>query len=330
MVKFPNLLKNRGNHLFEVAVIFVSVMAAFIAEDWREERRDRQDFNEILLEIEANLRLDYLDYAGDVTDVQHTLRGIDSLLSNHTLHGDSIAKYFSYTLFYAWPDCYCIGIEQLRNSNSHESIYDILIPALNNYYGYIDFLREIAPTRFTQQAENMRDFLISKNLASPGMLKVGYEKLSDTDIQAYREVLNDPELISRLKHMRTILKYQLRYHDYIAQLAANLLKTFERIRKDEFTIGLIGSATDMGWSQEFPDVALDRTGPNTWEKVVTLKNGELKFRADNMSLLDWGSANFPKGVGTKPGLNIPVNAGTYLVKFNHKTGEYSFTVKEYL
>jgi hypothetical protein len=53
--------------------------------------------------------------------------------------------------------------------------------------------------------------------------------------------------------------------------------------------------------------------------------GPAKFRQDNAWTINWGNAAFPTGTGTQGGDNIAITtAGTYDVKFNRVTGEYSF------
>jgi hypothetical protein len=58
---------------------------------------------------------------------------------------------------------------------------------------------------------------------------------------------------------------------------------------------------------------------------MELLDGEAKFRADNDWILSWGSGDFPSGVATTDGANIPITAGDYLIRFNSFTGAYSFT-----
>lgn len=53
--------------------------------------------------------------------------------------------------------------------------------------------------------------------------------------------------------------------------------------------------------------------------------GPAKFRQDNAWTINWGSADFPIGIGTQGGADIGITtAGTYDVTFNRSTGEYSF------
>lgn len=55
--------------------------------------------------------------------------------------------------------------------------------------------------------------------------------------------------------------------------------------------------------------------------------GPAKFRQDNAWTINWGNAAFPSGIATQGGDNIAITtAGTYDVKFNRVTGEYSFTI----
>jgi hypothetical protein len=52
---------------------------------------------------------------------------------------------------------------------------------------------------------------------------------------------------------------------------------------------------------------------------------ELKFRENADWAVNWGSPDFPSGVGVINGANIPVPVGSYVVTFNCTTAEYNFT-----
>lgn len=90
------------------------------------------------------------------------------------------------------------------------------------------------------------------------------------------------------------------------------------------TVGIIGDATPGGWSND-TDLIKNPANPFLWSATFILTAGEAKFRAENDWGVNWGAANFPNGVGTQGGANIPVTAGTYVVTFNSGTGEYTFT-----
>jgi hypothetical protein len=89
------------------------------------------------------------------------------------------------------------------------------------------------------------------------------------------------------------------------------------------TIGIIGDATPGGWDAD-TDMDQDPNLPYIWRKRLVLTDGEAKFRAENDWTFNWGAGDFPTGVGTQDGANIPVPAGEYKITFNSITGEYSF------
>jgi hypothetical protein len=88
-------------------------------------------------------------------------------------------------------------------------------------------------------------------------------------------------------------------------------------------LGIIGSATPGGWDAD-TDMIRNPSNPFMWSKIITLIDGESKFRADDAWTVNWGNSTFPQGTGTQDGPNIPTLSGTYFVTFNSGTGEYSF------
>ncbi|MFN7117910.1 MAG: SusF/SusE family outer membrane protein [Saprospiraceae bacterium] len=87
-------------------------------------------------------------------------------------------------------------------------------------------------------------------------------------------------------------------------------------------VGIIGSATPKGWGE---DTDMTHIGNGVFELVITLTDGEAKFRADDAWTVNWGAADFPSGIGRQDGPNIPISAGTWRVRFEPGTGAYSFT-----
>lgn len=85
--------------------------------------------------------------------------------------------------------------------------------------------------------------------------------------------------------------------------------------------GVVGSATPNGWNG--PDIPLTYdANSNTWSVVVTLTDGEIKFRNNN----DW-SANYgdngADGTLEANGSNIIVAAGNYLITLDFTALSYS-------
>jgi len=90
---------------------------------------------------------------------------------------------------------------------------------------------------------------------------------------------------------------------------------------EEYSWGLVGSATTNGW--DGPDMMLHYNSfQDDWRTVVTLVDGEVKFRFNN----DWGVNYGDDGAdGTMEanGANIAVSAGHYLVTMNLNTQSYT-------
>ena len=90
---------------------------------------------------------------------------------------------------------------------------------------------------------------------------------------------------------------------------------------EAYTWGLVGSATANGW--DGPDMMLNyNTNQDDWKAVVTLIDGEIKFRFNNDWGLNYGDTG-ADGTIENAGDNIAVTAGNYLVTFNLNTLEYS-------
>ena len=91
------------------------------------------------------------------------------------------------------------------------------------------------------------------------------------------------------------------------------------------TVGLIGTATPDGWNSDV-DMTKDAVDESFWFiNSIDLVTGEAKFRAENAWVINWGLGQWPSGVGTQDGPNIPVTGGTYRVSLNSASGEYAFT-----
>ncbi len=108
------------------------------------------------------------------------------------------------------------------------------------------------------------------------------------------------------------------------------------------TLGILGSATPAGWNQ--PEaIDMQRLGPNDWVLEIALVDGEVKFLANREWTMNWGAPRpwvatsggfeagqlsledaFPSGTAWFNGLNIPVRAGHYRVRFNTQSGRYGF------
>ena len=87
-------------------------------------------------------------------------------------------------------------------------------------------------------------------------------------------------------------------------------------------VSIIGDATPGGWDNDTP-MEKDPEDGSTWRLRVDLKQGFMKFRADNDWAVNWGDDQFPAGIAYQDGPDIPVPSdGEYIITFNTTTGEY--------
>jgi len=141
-----------------------------------------------------------------------------------------------------------------------------------------------------------------------------------TDFPVGVGVFNSPDNIPVLADQAG--EYQVSFNTKTLEYSFLLIGNYE-------TIGIIGDATPGGWDAE-TKMTQDANDKSVWRLRVDLLDGEAKFRADNDWAINWGSGDFPSGVGEQDGANIPVVAGDYKITFNSTTGEYVFeAVVEY-
>jgi|GEM_PF-1320719 len=90
-----------------------------------------------------------------------------------------------------------------------------------------------------------------------------------------------------------------------------------------YNIGIGGTFNNWGGTA---DVSMSSTdGINFTVSNHTFPATKVKFRENNAWNLSWGGSTFPTGTGLSNGADIVVPAGTYTVKFNIVSGDYSFT-----
>jgi hypothetical protein len=92
---------------------------------------------------------------------------------------------------------------------------------------------------------------------------------------------------------------------------------------ESYTWGLVGSATLNSW--DGPDMPMTYDSySDSWKAVVTLSEGEMKFRFNNDWALNYGDDG-ADGTIDNGGANIVVAPGNYLVILDLKNNEYSLT-----
>lgn len=91
---------------------------------------------------------------------------------------------------------------------------------------------------------------------------------------------------------------------------------------EEFTWGLVGDATPNGWGG--PDTKLTYDGKlDAWTTVVTMKDGEYKFRQNNKWDVNYGGTATAGILTDKDGANIKIKAGKYKITANFNKLTYT-------
>jgi hypothetical protein len=125
--------------------------------------------------------------------------------------------------------------------------------------------------------------------------------------------------------IRTVLSS---YQEMVSD-AVNLTVTpYSSLLDLSTNLGVVGSATPGGWGNEnIPDLPFYSTStPNVYVAYVTLRDGEIKFRKDNLWTENYGDTG-NDGILDANGDNISVVAGTYKITVNLE--DLSWSMEEY-
>ena len=107
------------------------------------------------------------------------------------------------------------------------------------------------------------------------------------------------------------------------------IQKFEGTVKLFGQIAMPGAYQDWNTGENFMTAMLQKGEVHQWllTDVTYSAATTLKFAADNSWDNNWGATDFPMGIGTQGGPDIPVKAGTYDIYFNDISGVYYFIEK---
>jgi hypothetical protein len=211
-------------YLSQILIIFISVMAAFIAEDWRDNRQDLEKFDMILYEIKKNIQLDSIEIYGDMNRLQDQINIIDQLLKNDPhFHADSMNYYLSRIMFIDWPDYVLTGFEQLKNSKIiSNSLDDELLNLIYEYYQWVNYHNQkIGPT--ISGINNLQEYLIDQRFYSGRK-----DTLTEYEANSIRDLLMDTEFIIRLKYLSQDRNLELRIYQTMRRKSDRILDMFNK------------------------------------------------------------------------------------------------------
>ena len=307
-------------YFFEVIVIFASVMLAFIAEDWREERQDQEDFDLIIEEIKSNIRLDSIELTQDIDAIRTQIMAADRLLKYEPDQSVNqlIQDFMIITQFTRWADYKSTGITQLRNSKVLPN-NSAVIDEINRYYTYLEYSRESTPNRWVRIIDDFKQLMIDLGLPPPDL------SLDPKEKNKIALAITNPKVRSHVHHIKQNRQQQLSIWNTKIGQALRALDVLEGKEDLVQFIALVGNATGSGEKGWDIDIRMKRMEqPHLWVLNQDLSTGFVKFRANGFWALNWGNSGFPNGKGYRDGPNIPVDSAYYQITFNSLTGEYRF------
>jgi len=118
------------------------------------------------------------------------------------------------------------------------------------------------------------------------------------------------------------------YQEMVSNAVTLTVTPYSSLLDLSTNLGVVGSATPGGWGNEnIPDLPFFTTdAPNVYVAYVTLRDGFIKFRKDNLWTENYGD-NGNDGSLESSGADIPVTAGTYKITVN--LVELTWSMEEY-
>lgn len=215
-------------YLIEVFVIFLGVMLAFIAENWRENLQDKEDFRMIMHEIEKDIRLDSIEMHSDKSAIIDQIGCIDKLLNEPlSLLGRPKGSLPNRTcldiiMFYDWPDYVTTGYHQLENSKIVPAGYDEgLMMKIYEYYQWIDYHYLLVGPAINDVQELQRYFI------EKGFPPVEKDTLSESDLAAFQNLQRDTVFVTLLKYLKYNRKMELRVYEEMQEKSTTILEMFK-------------------------------------------------------------------------------------------------------
>jgi len=370
--------KNRWAALaLELVVIFVGITASFWVDEWREKRQDTETFNRILSQIYYDVHVDEaVLIAQAATNNEALLYAGGLVLRDEELPpADELFRQLGIVFNEIQVPPSLGGYSRLANTPLAIPVNDVQLSLdegfglyVNNYAalaGKVDELRNVrlsywssigvvsCPNNVQEMPVDPAtvDALDLRGQLAPARAAVQDrgECLPDASNQEIAlRAMGDPEFrleLRRVMQIRESMAWWLaRLRTRVESIRTQLQTFLPDIALPVETLGLVGSATPVGW-----DVAsalpMRRVGTHDWMLDVRLEDGDVKFAANGSYTMDWGAPRpwvargsymgfeegliavdefVPSGTAQFKGVNIPVKAGHYQVLFNTQSGEYSF------
>ncbi|WP_445732222.1 DUF6090 family protein [Mariniflexile sp.] len=321
----------------EIILVVIGILIALQINNWKEQNKVEKDFEFGLKQVYSKIQVENYDLTILEERLVFQLSYIDSILN----HPDSMTpelipgaiQLLDYTGF-SQNENYHELLQPYLKLNPNNEAQNELSKSLrgyltsNNSDGRLVFDMNTAPFLFYQHLRKSNIPIRSYNLdALPykEFVKPPTDNFySQKNIEAAKQLINEPGFIADVKSMQLIKKSILRSspnyfkngQSILAFIAKNYPNSINKIEKME----LIGTGVPNGnWAIGLPMKMLE---DGIFELQTQLVDGEIKFRADSNWTFDWGRSENRIEKLVFKGSNITVKKGIYKITLNIVNNEY--------
>lgn len=227
-------LRKTGKYLLEALVVFLGVMMAFLADSWRESLQDQEEFEMIMNEIKKDIQLDINEIQSDRSRILRQIDCLDQLLEGDLSildlprAGRPNFTCLDIIMWYDWPDYVTTGYHQLENSKMVPADYDDeLITRIYEYYQWIDY-HYLLVNPSISDVQELQKFMIGK-----GFPPIAEEKISERDMEAFHDLLDDPEFVVRLKYLQYNRREELRIYEEMDEKSRAIIEMFNNTHESQ-------------------------------------------------------------------------------------------------
>ncbi len=319
----------------EIVLVVIGILIALQINNWNLYKSQDEQFNIAIEQIYTNLHCDVGWQKNSLVEINQQEKILDQLLNGsfeisdkklpHVINYLDInpekynasPKYMIAQLQFKQGDVVKNSLVNQINSyyNAWEG-WNELINSINQQYISVLFLKNNIPV----QNE-------THNISHNHFLDVDTTFFSKQDIEKVKLLIRTPEFKAGLKSIQAKINRQRAVILNRIEDGLSLTQLIEKFKPDVHLlfddIGIIGTATEMGWNRSIEMKQSDQMN-SIWEIETELNDGFLKFRNRNSWNQNWGGSNFPSGEALFFGANIPVKKGKYHITLNLKQNQYSF------
>jgi hypothetical protein len=333
LIKEGNLKRYLIYSIGEIFLVVIGILIALQINNWNEgekkQRAEKEKYSAIILDLNRDLERQMRIYNSCGFGKEMIYELSDGAFNNTLSYEKKEFNYLIYTLdYYSYVK---ENHKHLTGEIKNKAINDKLAQYLYYQYGVDQGLAAV-----NNLIKDLRAYFSANgilDLKATTSFEGAYTR--DPEIQMVKtskllEQVNDETLQGHLALLKTLMQ-RVREKLIGLMTANNELQVLlaNSIREtNENALGIAGSALPGGWDQF---ISLNQTDDykNTWDIILELMDGEIKFRRKNdLWRYNWGLNIFQPGKLEPLGANIPVKKGRYHIQVNLNDLSYSLSKKE--